>query len=145
VLHRLETHLLTWPCCRNSAMSALQVGQGLTVLRSRRARPAFVARSSVSPWPCKGHAIPLLQGEHYHYCACLVLRLLREEPLAGWEAWPEWVHAWNLVSRQGLQKWWPQGVDSGWARMPLHSVHVNSRSARSCSFACHAKNPQCHI
>ena len=41
-----------------------------------------------------------------------------------------------LASRQGLQKWWPQGVDSGSTRTPLHSVQVNSRSARSCSDAC---------
>ena len=41
-----------------------------------------------------------------------------------------------LSSRQGLQKWWPQGVDSGSTSTPLHRVHVNSRSARSCSDAC---------
>ncbi len=41
-----------------------------------------------------------------------------------------------LASRQGLQKWWPQGVDSGSTSTPLHRVHVNSRSARSCSEAC---------
>lgn len=46
------------------------------------------------------------------------------------------------MSRQGLQKWWPQGVDSGSARTLLHSVHVNSRSARSCSFACHTAPQQ---
>ena len=56
-----------------------------------------------------------------------------------------------LASRQGLQKWWPQGVESGSARTPLHSVQVNSRSARSCSEACagggdltlHAEDGQC--
>ena len=43
------THRLTCPCARNSAMSALQVGQGLTTLRTRIVRPAFPARSSGSP------------------------------------------------------------------------------------------------
>ena len=42
----------------------------------------------------------------------------------------------NLFSRQGLQKWWPQGVDMGSLRISLHSEQVNSRSARSCSEAC---------
>ncbi len=42
----------------------------------------------------------------------------------------------NLFSRQGLQKWWPQGVDIGSFRISLHSEQVNSRSARSCSEAC---------
>jgi hypothetical protein len=33
-------------------MSALQDGHGFTTLRSRRGRPALVARSSMSPLPC---------------------------------------------------------------------------------------------
>ena len=40
------------------------------------------------------------------------------------------------LARQGLQKWWPQGVDSGSVSTPLHSRHTKSRSARSCSLAC---------
>ena len=39
-------------------------------------------------------------------------------------------------SRQGLQKWCPQGVDSGSRSSILQSVQVNSRRARSCSEAC---------
>lgn len=45
-------HRLTCPCARNSAMSALHVGQGLTTLRTRIVRPALAARSSGSPRPC---------------------------------------------------------------------------------------------
>ncbi len=45
----------------------------------------------------------------------------------------------NLLARQGLQKWWPQGVDSGSVSTPLHSLQTNSRSARSCSLACAAR------
>lgn len=60
--------------------------------------------------------------------------------LAGrWGGWGEAGSVWRTAkraSRQGLQKWWPQGVDSGSASTPLHSVHVNSRSALSCSDAC---------
>ena len=48
----------------------------------------------------------------------------------------------NLFSKQGLQKWWPQGVDSGSLSSSLHSVQVNSRSARSCSEAC-ARRQHC--
>lgn len=44
----------------------------------------------------------------------------------------------NLPMRQGLQKWWPQGVERGSFRTPLHRMQVNSRRARSCSFACTA-------
>ena len=39
----------------------------------------------------------------------------------------------KTLSMQGLQKWWPQGVESGWLRTPLHSLQWNSLRARSCS------------
>ena len=45
--------LLSWGFWRKSAMSALQVGQGLTLLRSRRGRPALLPRTSKLPIPCK--------------------------------------------------------------------------------------------
>ena len=45
----------------------------------------------------------------------------------------------KTLSMQGLQKWWPQGVESGWLRIPLHSLQWNSLRARSWSVTC---NPQ---
>ncbi len=54
-------HRLTWPCARNSAMSALQVGQGLTTLRTRIVRRPAAPSASASSRPCPnpGHIFNL--------------------------------------------------------------------------------------
>lgn len=39
------------------------------------------------------------------------------------------------LSRQPLQKLWPQGMDSGCCSTPLHSEQLKSRSRRSCADA----------
>ena len=43
------TYLLTWQLLRKSAMSALQVGQGLTTFCTLRALPAFAPLFTTSP------------------------------------------------------------------------------------------------
>ena len=59
-------------------MSALQVGQGLTTLRTRIVRPACAALSSSSPRPCRSKRLsPLnlvaLHHDHLEWCApCVV-------------------------------------------------------------------------
>jgi len=42
----------------------------------------------------------------------------------------------TLLTRHGLQKWWPHGVDTGCVGSCLQMPHVNWLSARSASLTC---------
>jgi hypothetical protein len=44
----------------------------------------------------------------------------------------------NFLSRQGLQKLWPQGVESGWRSVAAHTPHWNCFSSFSCAESCGA-------
>ena len=58
-------------------MSALQVGQGLTTLRTRIVRPAFAPRSSGSPRPCRSRG---LRSQGFCSIRAAVLRLAQALP-----------------------------------------------------------------
>lgn len=47
-----ERHLLIWPWARKSAMSALQVGHGFMIFRSRMVRPVATGLSGPVPMAC---------------------------------------------------------------------------------------------
>jgi hypothetical protein len=88
-------HRLTWPCARNSAMSALQVGQGLTTLRTRIVRRPAAPRSSASSRPCPepGH----IQCRACYMLLCLTHGLLQTIYSAWKHVGQALPHAWTHV------------------------------------------------